>query len=105
MNPKLRQRLEKVLAQREADGLLRTLKVRSATDARINLADNDYLNLSHDSEVIAAASAALVKWGASSSASPLVTGYTELHQDLEKTLAQWHEIGRASCRERVSSPV
>ena len=90
MNPKLRQRMEKLLAQREADGLLRTLKVRSATDARVNLADNDYLNLSHDSEVVAAAISALNKWGASSSASPLVTGYTELHQDLEKTLAQWH---------------
>jgi len=90
MNPKLRQRMEKLLAQREADGLLRTLKVRSATDVRVNLADNDYLNLSHDSEVAAAAIAALNKWGASSSASPLVTGYTDLHQDLEKTLAQWH---------------
>ena len=90
MNPKLRQRMEKILAQRDADGLLRTLKVRSATDTRVNLADNDYLNLSHDSEVIVAATSALNKWGASSSASPLVTGYTELHQDLEKTLAQWH---------------
>lgn len=90
MNPKLRQRMEKLLAQREADGLLRTLKVRSATEVRVNLADNDYLNLSHDSEVVAAAIAALNKWGASSSASPLVTGYTDLHQDLEKTLAQWH---------------
>ena len=90
MNPKLRQRMEKLLAQREADGLLRTLKVRSATDVRVNLADNDYLNLSHDSELIAAATSALNKWGASSSASPLVTGYTELHQELEKTLAQWH---------------
>ena len=90
MNRKLLQRMEKVLAQREADGLLRTLKVRSSTDARINLADNDYLNLSHDSEVIAAATSAVNKWGASSSASPLVTGYTSLHQELEKTLAQWH---------------
>ncbi len=90
MNPKLRQRMEKLLAQREADGLLRILKVRSATDVRVNLADNDYLNLSHDSELVAAAISALNKWGASSSASPLVTGYTELHQELEKTLAQWH---------------
>lgn len=90
MNEKLTQRMEKALAQREADGLLRTLKVRSATDTRINLADNDYLNLSHDSEVIAGAAAALTKWGASAAASPLVTGYTQLHQDLEKTLAEWH---------------
>ena len=95
MNPKLRQRMEKLLAQREADGLLRTLKVRSATDVRVNLADNDYLNLSHDSELIAAATSALNKWGASSSASPLVTGYTDLHQDLEKTLAQWHGYAHA----------
>jgi 8-amino-7-oxononanoate synthase len=87
--------MEKLLSQREADGLLRILKVRSATEVRVNLADNDYLNLSHDSEVVAAAIAALNKWGASSSASPLVTGYTDLHQDLEKTLAQWHGYAHA----------
>lgn len=90
MNQKLIHRMEKALAQREADGLLRTLKVRSVADARVNLADNDYLNLSRDDEVILGATAALKKWGASASASPLVTGYTELHQELEKTLAEWH---------------
>ena len=90
MNQKFLQRMEKALAHREAEGLLRSLKVRGATDSRINLADNDYLNLSHDAEVIAASALALKTWGASSSASPLVTGYTELHQELEKTLAQWH---------------
>jgi len=95
MNQKFLQRMEKVLAQREAEGLLRSLKVRSASDSRINLADNDYLNLSHDDGVIAAAASALKTWGASSSASPLVTGYTELHQELEETLAQWHGYNHA----------
>jgi 8-amino-7-oxononanoate synthase len=33
--------------------------------------------------------AALQEWGASASASPLVTGYTEIHQKLEQTLAAW----------------
>jgi 7-keto-8-aminopelargonate synthetase-like enzyme len=62
MNSKLTQRMEKALARRAADGLLRTLKVRSANDSRINLADNDYLNLSHDPEIILAATSALKTW-------------------------------------------
>lgn len=94
MSKKLFERMEKLLAQRHADGLQRVLKARSADDSAVNLADNDYLNLSHDSKLIDAAQAALNEWGASSSASPLVSGYTELHQVLEKTLAQWHGYPR-----------
>ena len=48
-----------------------------------------YLGLSRDPAVVAAGIAALHEWGASSSASPLVTGYTEIHQKLEQTLAAW----------------
>lgn len=89
MNAALLQRLRQSLAQREASTLRRKLTARASADRRVNLADNDYLGLSHDPAVVAAGVAALQEWGASSSASPLVTGYTEIHQKLEQTLAAW----------------
>ena len=89
MNEVLLQRLRQSLAQREGSSLRRKLTARASADTRINLADNDYLALSHDPAVVAAGIAALHEWGASSSASPLVTGYTEIHQQLEQTLAAW----------------
>ena len=89
MNEALLRRLRQSLAQREGSTLRRQLTARPAQDARINLADNDYLGLARDPAVIAAGIAALHQWGASASASPLVSGYTELHQELERTLAAW----------------
>ena len=89
MNAALLQRLRQSLAQREGSSLRRKLTARAAADARVNLADNDYLGLSRDPAVVAAGVAALHEWGASASASPLVTGYTEIHQKLEQTLAAW----------------
>ena len=89
MNEALLQRLRQSLAQREGSSLRRKLTARASADTRINLADNDYLGLSRDPMVVAAGVAALHEWGASSSASPLVTGYTEIHQKLEQTLAAW----------------
>lgn len=89
MNAALLQRLRQSLVQREASALRRKLTARASADTRVNLADNDYLGLSRDPAVIAAGVAALHEWGASSSASPLVTGYTEIHQELEQALAAW----------------
>ena len=89
MNEALLQRLRQSLAQREGSSLRRKLTARASSDKRVNLADNDYLGLSRDPAVIAAGVAALQEWGASASASPLVTGYTEIHQKLEQTLTAW----------------
>ncbi len=89
MNEALLQRLRQSLAQREGSSLRRKLTARASADSRVNLADNDYLGLSRDPAVVAAGVAALQEWGASSSASPLVTGYTVIHQQLEQTLAAW----------------
>lgn len=89
MNAALLQRLRQSLVQREAATLRRKLTARPSADARVNLADNDYLGLSRDPAVVAAGVDALHEWGASASASPLVTGYTEVHQKLERTLAAW----------------
>jgi 8-amino-7-oxononanoate synthase len=89
VNEALLQRLRQSLAQREGSSLRRKLTARASSDKRVNLADNDYLGLSRDPAVIAAGVAALHEWGASAAASPLVTGYTEIHQKLEQTLAAW----------------
>jgi 8-amino-7-oxononanoate synthase len=89
VNEALLKRLRQSLAQREGSSLRRKLTARASADTRVNLADNDYLGLSRDPAVVAAGVAALQEWGASSSASPLVTGYTEIHQQLEHTLAAW----------------
>jgi 8-amino-7-oxononanoate synthase len=89
VNEALLKRLRQSLAQREGSSLRRKLTARASADTRINLADNDYLGLARDPVVVAAGVAALQEWGASSSASPLVTGYTEIHQKLEHTLAAW----------------
>lgn len=90
MKDRVDQRLREALASREAAGLLRKITARTANDARVNLAGNDYLDLARDPAVLIAAAEALHTWGASSSASALVTGYTELHAKLEHELAAWH---------------
>jgi 8-amino-7-oxononanoate synthase len=83
-------RANEALNERKAGGLLRQLEARPADVGWLNLADNDYLGLAHDPAVIAAAAEAARSWGASAGASPLVTGYTELHAELERSLAGWH---------------
>ncbi|MCS4534614.1 8-amino-7-oxononanoate synthase [Neisseria montereyensis] len=55
----------------------------------LNFAGNDYLGLSRDPDVIAAWQQALAQYGTGSGGSPLVTGYTDVHQALEHQLADW----------------
>ncbi|MFZ9201696.1 MAG: aminotransferase class I/II-fold pyridoxal phosphate-dependent enzyme [Opitutales bacterium] len=90
MKDRVDQRLREALASREAAGLLRKITARTADDTRVNLGGNDYLDLARDPAVLIAAAEALHTWGASASASALVTGYTELHAKLEHELAAWH---------------
>jgi len=87
---RISERAREALSERKTGGLLRQLEARPANTTWLNLADNDYLGLSRDPSVMAAAAAAAVKWGASASASPLITGYTQLHADLERALTGWH---------------
>jgi len=87
---RISERAREALNERTTDGLLRQLDARPADAAWLNLADNDYLGLARDPAVIAAAAEAAQKWGASASASPLITGYTELHATLERALSEWH---------------
>lgn len=76
-------------AASDAAGLRRTLRPRPAEGATTDLAGNDYLGLSRDPAVVAAAAAAAQRWGAGSGASRLVTGTLELHAQLERELAAY----------------
>jgi len=87
---RISERAREALNERKSGGLLRQLEARPANTTWLNLADNDYLGLSNDPAVVAAAAGAAHKWGASAGASPLVSGYTQLHADLEHALVGWH---------------
>jgi 8-amino-7-oxononanoate synthase len=87
---RISERAQAGLASRATKGWVRRLVSRPASHGWLDLASNDYLQLSKDPAVLAAAVAATDKWGASAAASPLITGYTELHADLEQALASWH---------------
>lgn len=81
--------LDDVAQQRRAAGLRRSLRVRDAGDAGLDLASNDYLGLSHHPRVVDGAVAALHAWGAGSTGSRLVTGNTALHERFESALAEF----------------
>ncbi|EON23146.1 8-amino-7-oxononanoate synthase [Nocardioides sp. CF8] len=73
--------------RRDAAGLTRRLRPRGSDDDVIDLAGNDYLGLSRDPVVVAAAADAARTWGAGAGASRLVTGTLSLHATLEQELA------------------
>ena len=76
-------------AERDAAGLQRALRPRSADDAVVDLAGNDYLGLSRHPAVVEAAVAAAQTWGAGAGASRLVTGSLDVHAELEAELAAY----------------
>lgn len=89
-------RLDVALAQRRHESLFRQLqRVESAQGPELRLAGqqvvqfctNNYLGLAGDPEVVAAAHAALDRYGAGAGASRLVAGSMELHHELEAQLA------------------
>jgi 8-amino-7-oxononanoate synthase len=63
----------------------------------VSFASNDYLGLSAHGAVIAAAQAALDRWGAGAGASRLVTGSRPVHTALEVALAAWKGTDAAVC--------
>ncbi|HDN9014170.1 TPA: 8-amino-7-oxononanoate synthase [Aeromonas salmonicida] len=90
--------LGKALAGREQAALLRR---RTATDGSVggrlqvagrdylNFCANDYLGLADHPAIKAAFKEGIDCYGTGSGASPLVTGYSRAHQQLEETLADW----------------
>ncbi|MEH8167238.1 8-amino-7-oxononanoate synthase [Aeromonas veronii] len=86
------------LAGREQADLLRrriathgSVAGRLQVDGRdyLNFSANDYLGLADHSAIKAAFKAGIERYGTGSGASPLVTGYSRAHQELEETLAEW----------------
>ena len=58
-------------------------------DGLVSFASNDYLGLSRHPAVVAAAHAALDRWGAGAGAARLVAGSRPVHSELEAALAEW----------------
>ncbi|TPV54079.1 8-amino-7-oxononanoate synthase [Aestuariibacter sp. GS-14] len=54
----------------------------------LNFGSNDYLGLRHDQGVLQAWVEGLAQFGGGSGASPLVTGYSAAHRELEQVLAE-----------------
>jgi 8-amino-7-oxononanoate synthase len=65
--------------------------VTGVVDGRevVTFASNDYLGLTHHPAVVAAAHAALDRWGTGTGASRLVVGSRPVHAELEAELAGW----------------
>src|SRR4051794_2827656 len=55
----------------------------------VSFASNDYLGLTQHPAVVAAAHAALDRWGAGSGSARLIVGSRPVHSDLEGALADW----------------
>src|SRR5207237_8409252 len=61
----------------------------------VSFASNDYLGLTQHPAVVAAAHAALDRWGAGSGAARLIVGSRPVHSELEDELASWKGAERA----------
>ncbi len=70
----------------------------SLTDGRsvVSFASNDYLGLTAHPAVIAAAHAALDRWGAGAGSARLIVGSRPVHAQLEAELADWKAMPRAA---------
>ena len=75
--------------QRERSGLSRHLRESDRGAPLLDLAGNDYLGLARDPRVIAAAVAAIERFGAGATASRLVSGTLSVHTELEGALAEF----------------
>ncbi len=88
----LASRVRELLDERESKGLRRALRVTQPTDETLNLADNDYLALSRDPTIAQAVATAVLEYGSSAAASPLITGWREPHAQLVAQLSAWHGL-------------
>jgi 8-amino-7-oxononanoate synthase len=96
--------LEQDLADTRGAHLHRSRLIVRAIDAThveiagrrfVNFSSNNYLGLTHDPHVIAAAAQCIARDGMGSGAAPLISGYTPVHASLEKKLAQWKGVESA----------
>lgn len=80
------------LEQRRQSNLYRQRQVSEAATPSRQFGGNDYLSLSRHPYVIEAARQALDDFGAGSTGSPLLSGYSREHQALEYELANWLQV-------------
>jgi 8-amino-7-oxononanoate synthase len=71
----------------EVEEVLPGGRVQVAGRVLLNLSSNDYLGLSQDPRLIAAAQDASARWGVGAGASRLVVGHLALHEEVEARLA------------------
>lgn len=99
-------RLQQIVADRSARQLLRSLDMRTSPqqvhaiiDGRsyLNFASNDYLSLASHSYVRDAAKQAIDRVGVGSGASPLLSGRSDLHAELEERIAAFLDRPAALC--------
>lgn len=92
------------LAEADAQGRRRHLRtfdgvgpdlVESEGRMVTSFASNDYLGLAHHRATIAAAHAALDRWGTGSGSARLIVGGRPIHAELEAALALWRGDGAA----------
>jgi 8-amino-7-oxononanoate synthase len=91
--------LDDALGDLDRRGLRRSLVARAGPQrgdqitiggqTLVNFGSNDYLGLAADPRIAAAAKKAIDEYGWGSGASPLVTGRSELHAELERKLAEF----------------
>ncbi|MEZ8814596.1 8-amino-7-oxononanoate synthase [Vibrio cyclitrophicus] len=102
--PLFKSRIKSALAHRREQGLTRQLKVLENSNSPllnsegsnfINFSSNDYLGLANDPELVDAWQTGLSQYGAGSAASPLVTGFSPAHLNLEAQLCEWLGFERA----------
>lgn len=97
-------RIAQALSERQQSGLTRQLQ-RLERKAQgelfqqqrpyLNFSSNDYLGLANDAELVAAWQTGLARFGAGSGASPMVTGFSSVHAELERELCDWLGYERA----------
>jgi len=102
--PRLKSRIKEALVHRREQGLTRQLRVLENSNGLllsgegshfINFSSNDYLGLANDPELVEAWQNGLSQYGAGSAASPLVTGFSSAHRNLEAQLCEWLGFERA----------
>ncbi|MGI2921530.1 8-amino-7-oxononanoate synthase [Vibrio diabolicus] len=102
--PAFKSRIESALADRKAQGLNRSMNVVFSGNQSIleyegrryiNFSSNDYLGLANDQALVRAWQQGLSVYGSGSGASPMVTGFSAAHSNLEAALTEWLSYERA----------
>ncbi|NLS11465.1 8-amino-7-oxononanoate synthase [Vibrio sp. SM6] len=102
--PAFNAKIAQALELRKQQGLYRTLQpvfsgnqAELACDDRryVNFSCNDYLGLASDQSLVHAWQQGLSIYGSGSGASPMVTGFSDAHRNLEASLCEWLGYPRA----------